>query len=184
MASIIPSLLFLSLLSHSLLLGKCNEDDDLLKGIQQYRANLNLTALATTTVAECIADEIADTYQNQSCTNATTFNATAFNATTFPSYAAIMSKCVLNATNASGSSQILPTCIPNQQNLVVSDFTSKYATYLNSTGYSSIGVGSEDDWLVVLLTNITGISPNGASGLTLAAIGPVVLPLLCLFMLV
>lgn len=170
-----------------ILIFSCNaEDDDLLKGIQQYRSTLNLTALATTVEAECIADEVADTFQNQPCTNATNFTATALSTT--PTYTAIMAKCRLNATNANatGNSQILPTCIPNQQNLVISDFTSRYATYLNDTGFSAIGVGSEDDWLVVLLTNMTGtaINGNGASGLALTAISPVVLSLISLFMLV
>ncbi|XP_042052649.1 uncharacterized GPI-anchored protein At3g06035-like [Salvia splendens] len=186
MAPTIPCLLFLSLLSHSFLLSKCNEDDDLLNGIQQYRSTLNLTALATTREAECIADEVADTFQNQPCTNATNLNATALS--TIPTYTTIMTKCGLNAnaSNASVNSQILPTCVPNQQSLVISDFTSRYVAYLNSTQFSAIGVGSEDDWLVVLLTNMTGtaINSNGASGLALTAISPVVLSLISLFILV
>ncbi|KAL1543223.1 hypothetical protein AAHA92_20228 [Salvia divinorum] len=184
MASTIQCLLFLSLLSYSFLLIKCDEEDDLLKGIQQYRSTLNLTALAATAEAECIADGVADTFQNRPCANATYLNATALS--TFPSYTAVMARCRLNATNATGNGQILSTCVPNQQTLAISNFTSRYATYLNSTGFTTIGVGSEDDWLVVLLTNMTGtaINGNGASGLALTAITPVVLSLICLIMLV
>ncbi|KAH6808852.1 hypothetical protein C2S51_026635 [Perilla frutescens var. frutescens] len=159
--AIIPCFLFLSLLSHSILLTKCDvDDDDLLRGINQYRASLNLTALNMAEGADCLADEIADSYNNQICTNTTPPN----NATLpkFSDYPGVLTKCGPSATNTTGGGQILPACIHGQQqSLVLSTFTTNYASYLNSTQFSDIGIGSEDDWIVVVLTNTTGGGSNG-----------------------
>ncbi|KAL0368004.1 UNVERIFIED_CONTAM: putative GPI-anchored protein [Sesamum calycinum] len=113
---------------------KFDKEDNLLQGINQYRASLNLTALTKNDRAGCLADEIADQFKNQPCTNTT--------------------------------------------GLVLSNFTkSQYSGYLNGTQYTGIGVGSEDNWIVVVLTTSTpegDYSPgsntdNGAASLTTAA---------------
>lgn len=162
------------------------DDGLLLQGINQYRTSRNLTALNMTQGADCLANEIADTYKNKICTNTTPpYNTTL---PKFSDYPGPLATCGLNTTNATADGQILPACISvsgQQPSLVLSNFTSNYATYLNSTQFSVIGIGSEDNWIVIVLTNTTaggGGGHSGASGLT--TISPLVFSIICFIMLV
>lgn len=51
----------------------------------------------------------------------------------------------------------MPACVPNlDQSIVLSNYThSQYASSLNDTKYSGIGIGSDKDWIVVILTTGT-----------------------------
>ncbi|KAL0393147.1 UNVERIFIED_CONTAM: putative GPI-anchored protein [Sesamum radiatum] len=175
MASL-QQLLLLSLLFHSLLIIKCDDkEDNLLQGINQYRASLNLTALTKNDRAGCLADEIADQFKNQPCTNTTGSNTVPGTEPQYSDYPKLLAKCHLNVTTTRDG-QIMPACVPNlDSGLVLSNFTkSQYSGYLNGTQYTGIGVGSEDNWIVVVLTTSTpegDYSPgsntdNGAASLT------------------
>lgn len=58
----------------------------------------------------------------------------------------------------------MPACVPNlNPSLVLSNFTmSQYSGYLNDTKFSGVGIGSEDNWIVVILTTST---PEGSYAL-------------------
>ncbi|KAL0434443.1 UNVERIFIED_CONTAM: putative GPI-anchored protein [Sesamum latifolium] len=152
-----------------------DEEDNLLQGINQYRASLNLTALTKNDRAECLADEIADQFKNQPCTNTTGSNTVPGTEPQYSDYPKLLAKCHLNVTTTRDG-QIMPACVPNlDSGLVLANFTkSQYSGYLNGTQYSGIGIGSEDNWIVVVLTTNTpegGYSPgtnsdNGAASLT------------------
>ncbi|KAL7123935.1 hypothetical protein ABFS83_14G015400 [Erythranthe nasuta] len=160
MASL-KNLLFLSLLFHSLLIIKCDdEEDNLLLGINQYRASLNLTALIKNDRAECLAGEVADQFKGQPCTNTTGSATIPGTEPQYPNFPQFLSKCHLNVTTTRDG-QIMPACVPNlDPSLVISNFTkSQYSEYLNSTDFSGIGVNSEGNWMVVVLTTNT---PEGS----------------------
>ncbi|PRQ38740.1 hypothetical protein RchiOBHm_Chr4g0417311 [Rosa chinensis] len=55
----------------------------------------------------------------------------------------------------------MPSCVPNlDPSLVLTNFTkSQYSSNLNQTNFTGIGIGSEDNWIVVILTTST---PEGS----------------------
>ncbi|KAI3469538.1 hypothetical protein Pfo_026201 [Paulownia fortunei] len=175
MASL-PRFLFLCLLFHSILLIKCDdEEDNLLQGINQYRTSLNLTVLIKSDRAECLASEVADQFKNQPCTNSTGSNTVPGTEPQYSDFPNLLAKCHLNVTTTRDG-QILPACVPNlEPGLVLSNFTkSQYSGYVNNTQFTGIGIGSEDNWIVVVLTTSTpqgsylpgSNSDNEASSLT------------------
>ncbi|KAH1096292.1 hypothetical protein J1N35_013213 [Gossypium stocksii] len=133
-----------------------DEEDDLLKGINSYRASLNLTSLTTNENAECLADELAEEFKNQPCTNSTGANTVPGTEPQFANYPNILAKCHLNVS-VTRDGAVMPACVPNlAQSLVLTNFTqSQYSENLNETKYTGIGIGSEGDWIVVVLTTNT-----------------------------
>ncbi|KAJ0525364.1 hypothetical protein HanHA300_Chr09g0311181 [Helianthus annuus] len=144
---------------------KCDdEEDSLLSGINSYRATLNLTTLTENDRAKCLADKIADQFKNQPCTNTTGSNTVAGTEPEFANYPDLLTKCHLNVSTTRDGT-ILPACVPNLDPiLVLSNYTrSQYSGSLNDTKYTGVGIGSEDDWIVVVLTTNTpegGYSPG------------------------
>lgn len=51
----------------------------------------------------------------------------------------------------------MPACVPNLvPSLVLTNFTqSQYSEHLNDTKYTGVGIGSDGDWIVVVLTTGT-----------------------------
>ncbi|KAG8499783.1 hypothetical protein CXB51_006557 [Gossypium anomalum] len=133
-----------------------DEEDDLLKGINSYRASLNLTSLTTNENAECLADELAEEFKNQPCTNSTGANTVPGTEPQFANYPNILAKCHLNVS-VTRDGAVMPACVPNlAPSLVLTNFTqSQYSENLNETKYTGIGIGSEGDWIVVVLTTNT-----------------------------
>ncbi|PSS33877.1 GPI-anchored protein [Actinidia chinensis var. chinensis] len=147
------SLLLLSILSINRT-AKCDdEEENLLRGINSYRASLNLTALTKNENAECLAEQMADQFKNQPCTNTTGSNTVPGTEPVFSKYPNFLAKCHLNLTTTQDG-QILPACVPNLvPSLVLTNFTqSQYSKYLNDTKFTGAGISSEDNWIVVVLT--------------------------------
>lgn len=167
-----------------------DEEDSLLQGINQYRAALNLTSLTKNERAECLASEVADQFKNQPCTNSTGANTVPGTEPQYANFPNLLSKCHLNVTTTRDG-QIMPACIPNlESGLVLTNFTkSQYSKYLNDTKFTGVGIGSEDNWIVVVLTTNTPEGDyslgtnvdNGAAGLS--AMGGLVLMVVGFFML-
>ncbi|KAL2458633.1 putative GPI-anchored protein [Forsythia ovata] len=103
---------------------------------------------------------MADQFKNQPCTNSTGSNTVPGTEPRFSDFPRLLSKCHLNVT-VTRDGQILPACVPDLvPSLVVSNFTkSQYSGYLNDTKYTGVGIGSENDWMVVILTTST---PEGS----------------------
>lgn len=140
------------------------EEDSLLSGINSYRATINLTALTKNDRAKCLADKLADQFKNQPCTNTTGSNTVPGTEPEFANYPELLSKCHLNVSTTRDGA-ILPACVPNlDPTLVLSNYTrSQYSGSLNDTKYTEVGIGSEDNWIVVVLTTSTpegGYSPG------------------------
>ncbi|KAL0550902.1 hypothetical protein IC582_009968 [Cucumis melo] len=145
---------------------KCDGNDDLHRGINSYRASLNLTALVENDNADCLAEEIAEKFKNQPCTNTTGSNTVSGTEPQFSDFPNLLTKCNLNVSNTRDGA-IMPACVPNRvADLVLANFTkSQYSGKLNDTKYSGIGIGTEDDWVVVVLTT------NTAEGSFVPAVG-------------
>ncbi|KAH9765199.1 putative GPI-anchored protein [Citrus sinensis] len=154
-------LLLVSFLSMNLLV-KCDtdEEDTLLQGLNSYRESLNLTSLTKNKNAECLADELADQFKNQPCTNSTGANTVPGTEKQLSNYPDLLAKCHLNVSNTRDGI-VMPACVPNlEPSLVLSNFTkSQYSDSLNDTKYKGAGIGSEDNWIVVILTTST---PEGS----------------------
>ncbi|XVF38162.1 hypothetical protein REPUB_Repub20aG0076400 [Reevesia pubescens] len=137
-----------------------DEEDNLLKGINSYRASINLTSLTKNDNAECLADELADQFKNQPCTNSTGANTVPGTEPQFANYPDLLAKCHLNVS-ITRDGAVMPACVPNLvPSLVLTNFTqSQYTDNLNDTKYTGVGVGSDGDWIVVVLTTGT---PEGS----------------------
>lgn len=133
-----------------------DEEDVLLQGINSYRVALNLTSLTKNDNAECFAEEIADQFKNQPCTNTTGSNTVPGTEPQFSNYPNLLTKCHLNISNTRDGA-ILPACVPNlEASQVLTNFTqSQYTSYLNDTKYVGAGISSENNWIVVVLTTNT-----------------------------
>ncbi|GMH20010.1 hypothetical protein Nepgr_021851 [Nepenthes gracilis] len=136
-----------------------DEEDNLLQGINSYRASLNLTALTKNDNAACFASQISDQFKDQPCTNTTGANTVPGTETQLSNYPTLLSHCHLNISNTRDGI-IMPACVPNLvPSLVLSNFTkSQYSNYLNDSTYSGAGIGSDGNWIVVVL------STNASSG--------------------
>lgn len=149
------------LLNHQVKCDGVDEEDTLFQGINSYRASaLNLTALTKNDNAECLADGIADQFKKQPCTNTTGSNTVPGTEPQLANFPNLLAKCHLNVSNTRDG-VIMPACIPNlDPDLVLTNFTkSQYSLNLNQTNFTGIGIGSEDNWIVVILTTST---PEGS----------------------
>ncbi|KAJ9154351.1 hypothetical protein P3X46_027697 [Hevea brasiliensis] len=155
---------------------KCDEEDTLLEGINSYRKSLNLTVLTKNDNAECFAEEVADQFKSQPCTNSTGSNTVPGTEPQIPNYESLLAKCHLNVSNTKDG-YVMPACVPNlDPSLVLTNFTeTQYSGELNDTKYTGAGIGSDGSWIVVVLTTNTPegsfVTYNAASLTT--KIGPV-----------
>ncbi|PON43945.1 hypothetical protein TorRG33x02_332420 [Trema orientale] len=149
-------LVHVSLLLPNMVLSN-DDEDTLLQGINSYRQSLRLPQLAKNGKADCLADEIADEIEDQPCTTLTTgANIVPSTQTQLSDYPKLLKKCGIDV-NTTTDGVILPVCVPKLvPTLVLTNYThTSYARYLNNSKYTGAGVGSEDDWMVVVLSTST-----------------------------
>ncbi|CAN8253845.1 unnamed protein product [Cochlearia groenlandica] len=137
----------------------CNqEEDNLLQGLNSYRTSQRIQPFAKNDKADCVADEIADKLEDQPCTNNTATSTVAPGSVPprLTNYQDILSECKVDP-NTTRDGLILPVCIPNRvATLALTNYTQTgYARYLNDSRYVGAGVGSEKEWMVVVLTTNT-----------------------------
>jgi len=148
-----------------------DEEDDLYQQINDYRKSLNLTSLTKNENANCFADEIADQFKNQPCTNTTGANTVPGTEPQLSNYPNLLNKCHLNVSNTRDGA-VMPACVPGLvPSVVLTNFTqSLYSGNLNDSKFTGIGIGSEDNWIVVVLTTSTpegSFVPETANGANL-----------------
>ncbi|KAH6762558.1 Glycoprotein membrane precursor GPI-anchored [Perilla frutescens var. hirtella] len=156
-------LLLLLLLLHAFLLlsslpaVRSDDEADLLQGMNSFRQSANAPALTKHHKAECVADEIADKLEGKSCASNT---ASSVQSQLVSDYPAVLSKCKVDV-NTTTDGMILPVCVPRRvPTLVLTNYTqSQNARYLNDSRFTGAGVGTEDDWTVLVLTTNT---PGGS----------------------
>ena len=139
-----------------------------------YRVSLNLTALKKNDNAECLAGELADQFKDQPCTNTTGSNTVPGTEPQFSNYPNLLTKCHLNAT-VTRDGNPMPACVPNlDPSLVLSNYTmSQYSKSLNDTTYTGVGIGSKNNWIVVILTTDTStgnFAPSSSSSSNAASL--------------
>ncbi|KAH7846049.1 hypothetical protein Vadar_009110 [Vaccinium darrowii] len=166
MASSLQLSLLIFVLLHAILLLPnpvyCNdEEDNLLQGLNSYRNSLSLPALAKNDKAGCLADEVADVLEDKPCIpNMGPITAAPGSQPQIPNYTDLLKKCDIDP-NTTREGVILPVCVPNHiETLMLTNYThTQYSKHLNNSKYTGAGVGSEDDWMVVVLTTNT---PSGS----------------------
>lgn len=119
-----------------------------------------MTTLTKNDNADCLAEEIAEQFKNQPCTNSTGAYTVPGTEPQLSNYPTLLTKCHLNVSNTRDGA-VMPACVPNLvPSLVLANFTqSQYSENLNDTKYTGIGVGSDGNWIVVVLTTST---PEGS----------------------
>ncbi|XP_050224972.1 uncharacterized GPI-anchored protein At3g06035-like [Mercurialis annua] len=138
-----------------------DKEDSVLQGINSYRTSLKLPTLTKNDKAECLADEIADKLEDQPCTTA------GANSVQLSNYPELLSKCGIDVNNTRDGA-VLPVCVPKLvPTLVLTNYThSPYGKYVNDSRFTGAGLGSEDDWMVLVLsTNNPSGSFAGANSL-------------------
>ncbi|EMS50332.1 hypothetical protein TRIUR3_23618 [Triticum urartu] len=132
------------------------EDNQLLKGINSYRASLKVPALTENSNADCLAEQLAKKFKGQECTNTTGANTVPGTEPQFPDYPQFLNRCHLNAS-VTEDGQVMPACVPGLvADVVLTNYTkSQYNRFLNDTKYSGVGIANEGDWVVVVLSTST-----------------------------
>ncbi|KAL4637052.1 hypothetical protein ACB092_03G052800 [Castanea dentata] len=139
----------------------------LLEDLNGYRMSLHIQNFTENSNAACLANKIADQLQNETCKNAFHFSSTPGTKPKVPRFDKFLDNCDINDNNTVDG-VILPVCVPRLDPfLVFSNYTkSRYAKYLKDSNYTGVGIGSEDIWMVVILsTNTSTGSFSGAASL-------------------
>ncbi|KAM5561293.1 putative GPI-anchored protein [Rosa sericea] len=172
--SLFAFVLVQAFLLHSSLVYCNEEEDDLLQDLNSFRGSLNLTDFKENEKADCIADEISDELEDDPCSRAADYQIKPGNGPQFPYFTKLITKCDIdNSTTTDGI--ILPVCVLNlDPDLVLKNYTkTKFAQFLNDSKYTGAGVGSKDDWMIVVLTTDSHSGSFTGGGASLVATGMV-----------
>ncbi|TKY52209.1 GPI-anchored protein [Spatholobus suberectus] len=139
-----------------------DEEDDLLRDINTYRKIFNLPVLEKSDKASCLADEIAEDLDDAhtNCEDFRDYYPAPGSNPKIPNFQKSVNKCKINI-NITRDGVIMPVCVPKlDSDALFSNYTksNRYTKYLNNSKYSVAGIGSEDDWMVLI------ISTNTSSG--------------------
>ncbi|KAL5138765.1 putative GPI-anchored protein [Glycine soja] len=138
----------------------CNDEEDLLHDINVYRKVLNLAVLDENEKASCLAEEIAEDLENTKCEDFRDYYPLPSYTSRIPSFQKSVNKCKINI-NTTKDGVIMPVCVPKlDSDALFSNYTksNRFSKYLNNSKYKIAGIGSEDDWMVLI------ISTNTSSG--------------------
>ncbi|KAL5054902.1 hypothetical protein RYX36_035584 [Vicia faba] len=133
--------------------------DSVLKGINSYRETKNVAPLNKNDKASCLADEVAEEIQDTPCEKVNQYYPTSGPGGNqrIPNLQRHIDKCDINM-NTTTDGVILPVCVPKlEPTVVLSNYTHNdiYAKFLNNSKYTGVGLNSEDDWMVLVLTTTT-----------------------------
>lgn len=141
--------------------------DSVYKGINSFRQTKNLSPLNRVPKAYCLADEIAEEMEDIPCEQVSQYYPGG--SMQIPKLQKHIDKCDINITTTSDG-VILPVCVAKlEPTVVLSNYTHSdvYAKYLNNSKYTGAGLGSEDDWMVLVLTTNTPTGTFAADASTL-----------------
>ncbi|KAL5566101.1 hypothetical protein UlMin_029265 [Ulmus minor] len=140
-------------------------EDAFLDTINYYRQSQKVSALTKNEKAGCLAEEFAEELDDKSCSTAYDFaKDPAHSVPKAVDYEELLKSCDIDL-NTTKDGIILPMCIPRiVASIVLNNYTnSVYGKHLNDSKYTGAGVGSQDDWIVVVLsTNKQSGSFSGA----------------------
>ncbi|KAJ6775364.1 hypothetical protein OIU79_018521 [Salix purpurea] len=142
----------------------CDEKQDLLKSINAYRTLfLDLPAFTKNKKANCLANEIADKL-DQSCNETTPADQVKLD-----SYPDQLMDCL--GTDHATDAVVMPICAADKADEValLHNYTrrNQYKKSIKDASYTGAGVGSNDNWMVVVLNKNTSTwsSSAGTNGL-------------------
>jgi len=122
--------------------------------------------------AECVAALVADEIKKTPCENVNQFyEGASGGASNIPNLKKLIKKCHTNI-NSTTDGVILPVCVPKlEPTIVLLNYTrsDRFAQYLNNSKYTGAGLGSEDDWMVLVLTTNTATGNFASSSTSLHA---------------
>ncbi|CAL0300085.1 unnamed protein product [Lupinus luteus] len=136
-----------------------DEKKDLLHDLNRYRQLLNLPILTEHHKASCLANEIAEDLEHKPCQDFNYYPVPGIHPKS-PNFQENIDKCKINI-NTTNDAIIMPVCVHNlDSDALFLNYTKTYrfTKYLNSSKYTIAGLGSEDDWMVLVL------STNSSSG--------------------
>ncbi|QCD77739.1 hypothetical protein DEO72_LG1g1366 [Vigna unguiculata] len=146
-----------------------DKEESVFKGINSYRQSKKLAPLVEVSKAECLAGKVAEEIEKTPCENVNQFYpSTVSGGGNIPNLRKHIEKCDINITTTTDG-VILPVCVPKlEPTIVLSNYThsDRCAQFLNNSKYSGAGLGSEDDWMVLVLTTNTATGTFSASSAT------------------
>ncbi|KAK7258847.1 hypothetical protein RIF29_24435 [Crotalaria pallida] len=150
------------------------EEDSVFKGINSYRQAQNLQPFNQNKKASCLAEEVADEIEDEPCETVNQYapGLSAGNPK-IPNLQKHIDKCDINI-NTTIDGAILPVCVSKlEPTVVLSNYThnNRYARYLNNSIYTGAGLGSEHDWMVLVLTTNTTTGSFSAATSLFADVG-------------
>ena len=140
------------------------DEDGLFKSLNKYREEtLKLPKFTLNDHAACLANHIACQLKEEDCGKATDYSSTPNHKHNFTDFNKILKKCDIN-NKTIDDGVYLPVCVNNlDKGQVESNYTnSKYATYLKNSNYTGVGIGAQDDWMVVILSTNKTDHPTGS----------------------
>uniref|UniRef100_A0A2C9VHA7 Uncharacterized GPI-anchored protein At5g19230-like domain-containing protein n=1 Tax=Manihot esculenta TaxID=3983 RepID=A0A2C9VHA7_MANES len=155
---IIRAFLFLLLLAISLLSSPAlsdGEEEIVLQGLNSFRTAMSLPALTLNENAACLADKFADQIlEDIPCSS---------NSPLLQNYPDVLAYCGVDVSQTREGA-VLPVCVPQLvPNLLLSNLTNalQYVKYLTDAKFTGAGLGTEDNWMVIILSTNT---PGGSFG--------------------
>ncbi|XP_041016550.1 uncharacterized GPI-anchored protein At5g19250-like [Juglans microcarpa x Juglans regia] len=162
-------------LSYSDGCGDDKEEKQLFKDINSYRESvLYLPVFIPNAKAACLADKIADQLKkDKPCLDAHSYRYTPDNNrrlnSTFKDFDKLLSRCHINV-NTTADGAILPVCVAKlDETTVLNNYrNSQYGRYLKDSNFTHAGIGSDDDWIVVILSTNTSTGSFSGAPISLA----------------
>ena len=145
-----------------------DKEDSVFKGINSYRQTQKLAPFTEVSKAKCLADEVAEDIEKTPCESVNKYYPSTVSGggnVNIPNLSKHIEKCHINISTTSDG-VILPVCVAKlEPTIVLSNYThsDRYAQFLNNSKYTGAGLGSEDDWMVLVLTTNTASGSFSAS---------------------
>lgn len=131
------------------------EEEIVLQGLNSFRTAMSLPALTLNENAACLADKFADQIlEDVPCSS---------NSPPLQNYPDVLAYCGVDVSQTR-EGVVLPVCVPQLvPNLLLSNLTNalQYVKYLTDAKFTGAGLGTEDNWMVVILSTNT---PGGSFG--------------------
>ncbi|OIV95115.1 hypothetical protein TanjilG_21505 [Lupinus angustifolius] len=147
------------------LINSLDEEDSVFKGINSYRQVQKLTPFIKVSKASCLAEEVAEDLEDEPCENVNQYAPGLTSSPKIPNLEKHIDKCDINI-NTTIDGVVLPVCVSKlEPTIVLSNYThtDRYSRYLNNSVYTGAGLGSEHDWMVLVLTTNTTTGSFSAS---------------------
>ncbi|XP_023516540.1 uncharacterized GPI-anchored protein At5g19250-like [Cucurbita pepo subsp. pepo] len=150
------------------------KDTEILNAINNYRQSKHLSNLTHNKNAACLASRFVYKLRDEPCSSPDDFHKEINSENTLADFLKLLKKCHI-AYNSTVDGIMLPACVPHlDPKSVSSNYTkSRDVEYISSKNFTGAGVGTSDDWIVLVLsTNTsTGNFANGGSSSLVVARG-------------